>query len=197
MIISLVVNSQLYYYYHDVGFSLSPERVGLIVCRLPIVCFPRALPELHIREDSSKRGVFRRAGIYSNPHFARPFVDMADAHLPPLLSVFGTFDTIVIFTAREAIPHHLLMGRDSGCCPIAITMIGNYASQMLKLAVFELHRCFKPVVAIEVHYHTALVKACMAATKVGSHHKRKKLFICLHLEDGSIIVTEMVVGALP
>lgn len=173
------------------------SRIGLIVRRLTIVCFPCTFPELHICEDCCKGRVFRRTSIDAKSHSARTFMDMADAHLMPLLPILGTFHTIVIFAARKAIPHHFLTSRDSGCCPIAITMIGNYASQMLELIVLILYRCFQPILAVKIHHHTALVKACMATTKIGSYHEREKLLFCLHLKDRGVIVAEMVVSALP
>ena len=173
------------------------SRIGLIVRRLTIVCFPCTFPELHIRENCCKGRVFRRTSIDAKSHSARTFVDMADAHLMPLLPILGAFHTIVVFTTRETIPHHFLTSRDGGCCPIAITMIGNYASQMLELIVLILYRCFQPIFAVKIHHHTALVKACMATMKVGSHHEGKKLLFCLHLKSRCIVVAEMVVSALP
>ena len=68
---------------------------------------------------------------------------------------------------------------------------------MLELLVLVFHRAFHPVLAIEIHHDAALVKAMMALCEVGLYNKTKELLTGLHLQDGCVVVLEVIVGALP
>ena len=89
------------------------------------------------------------------------------------------------------------MGRNGRCCPIRIAIIGHYASQMLELVVFILYAAFQPVVAVEVEYDTTLVKPMVTFGEVRFYDKTEILLLCLHLEYRGVVVSEMIIGALP
>ena len=121
---------------------------------------------------------------------------MTDAHLAEVDPVGGALDAVVIGPAGETVPHSLHIGRDCGGGPIGVAIIGGYASQVLELLVFKLHRTLEPVVAVQIHHHAALIEALVALGEVGLHHETEVMFPSFHLEFRSIIVTEMVVRAL-
>ena len=122
---------------------------------------------------------------------------MADAHLAELLTVGGALDAVVIFAAREAVPHGLHIGRNCRRGPVGVAIVGGYAAQMLKLLVFVFHRALQPVLAIEIYHDTTLVEAVMTLREVSLHHEAEKLLARLHLKHGGIVVLEVIVGALP
>ena len=61
---------------------------------------------------------------------------MADTHLAEVHSVAGTLYAIIVSTTGEAVPHRFYIGRNCGCCPIRITVVGGYAAKMLELIIF-------------------------------------------------------------
>ena len=66
---------------------------------------PFALSQLHMGEFRTEAGIFRGAGIDAKGDPAAALMHMADAHLLKMLTVFGTLDAVVRFSAAEAVPH--------------------------------------------------------------------------------------------
>ena len=68
---------------------------------------------------------------------------------------------------------------------------------MLELLILIFDRCFQPVLRIKIHHDTALIEAVVAVGEIGFHYEREVFFICLRLQNGSVIVAEMIVRSLP
>ena len=68
---------------------------------------------------------------------------------------------------------------------------------MLKLFVFILHTGLQPIVAVKVNDNATLVKTMMAIDEICLNHETEIFLVCLHLEYRSVVVSEVVVGALP
>ena len=60
---------------------------------------------------------------------------MANPHLPEGHTVLGAFHTVIVLTATEPIPHGVNLGTNLRCCPIGITAVGYYASEVLEAFV--------------------------------------------------------------
>lgn len=100
---------------------------------------------------------------------------VADAHLGEVFAIKRAFDAIVVFTPGKAIPHGFYPGVDGCCGPVGITAIGHDTAQMLELFVLVFNACLEPVLAVEIHYDTALVETVMAFGKVGSHGETEEI----------------------
>ena len=122
---------------------------------------------------------------------------MADTHLAEVAAITGTFDAIVVGTAGETVPHRFYVGRDSGCRPVGIAVVRDHAAQVLEFFILIFHRGLQPIVAVKIHYDTALVESPVALAEVGLYHETEVLFIGLHLEYRCVVVAEMVIGTLP
>ena len=85
----------------------SPKNRNLSVRLLPVMCFPSAFRDLHIREYRLEAGILRAAGIYAIADLSFSFPHMADPHQAKVLSVLRTFYTIVILAPAEPVPHDL------------------------------------------------------------------------------------------
>ena len=89
------------------------------------------------------------------------------------------------------------MGRDLRGRPVRIAVIGHHTAQVLKGLIFIFNRTLQPVFTVQIQHNPTLVKAVMAFRKFRFYHKGKKRFFRFHLQYGSIIVAEMVIGSLP
>ena len=158
---------------------------------------PGAFGNLHVGEDGGERRLLGRAGIDSEADHVGSFINVANAHLAEIHSILRAFDAVVVIAAREAVPHGLDIGGNSGGCPVGIALVCNHAAEVLELLVLVFDRALHPVLAVEVHDDAALVEAMVALREVGLHHEAEELLTRLHLQDGRIVVLEVIVGALP
>ena len=122
---------------------------------------------------------------------------MAHAHLAEVHAVGGAFDAEVILPAGEAVPHGLHLGRYRRCGPVGVAVVCGHTTKVLELLVLEFHRTFEPIVTIQVHHYTALVEALVALREIRLHHEAEELLPGLHLQNGGVIVPEMIIGPLP
>lgn len=159
--------------------------------------FPCALGQFHLCEYSLERRVFGRVGINTELYLAATLVHVADAHFGKVLSVLRTFYAIVIFLAGETVSYRLHLDINGGSGPIEISVVGDYAPQVLKFFVLIFHAAFQPVFAIKVHHDAALVKTVMAFREICLDYKTEVFFLCIHLEHRGIVVQKMVVCMLP
>ena len=158
---------------------------------------PLAFGNLHVGEDCRKGGILRAAGVNAKADFTRTLPHMAYSHLGKLLSVQGTFDTVVIFPSAEPIPHGFNLRRDCRGGPIRIAVVGDYAAQVLKLLIFVFYRSFEPVFTVQVHHNATLIKTVVRTSKVRLDYKGEEPFFCFQLEYRGVVIAEMVVGPLP
>ena len=159
--------------------------------------FPCTLGQLHLCENSLERGFLWRTGIDAEAYLPCTLMQVAYTHLGEAFSIGGALYAVIIFAARKPIPHGLYLCRNGCSGPVGITVVGYHASQVLILLIFILYAPFQPVVAVQIEHYAALVKPLMAVRKVSLHYEAEKLLFGLHLEYGSIVVAEMIVGALP
>ena len=161
------------------------------------MCLPHTFRNFHVGKDCGEGRFFGRAGIDSEADFLAASLHVADAHLAEIGPVGGTFYAIVIFSAREAVPHGLDICGNGRCGPVGIAAIGGHAAKMLELFVLVFDRPFQPVLAVQLHNNAALVKALVALCEIGLDNKTEELFARLHLQHWRIVVLEVVVSALP
>lgn len=182
---------------NQIGLCKADDSLVFLVWLLAVMCLPHTFRNLHVGKDCGEGRFFGRAGIDSEADFLAASLHVADAHLTEIGSVGGTFDAIVIFSARESVPHGLDIGGDGRCGPVGIAAIGGHAAKMLELVVLVFYRAFQPVLAVQIHHNAALVKALVALCEVGLDNKTEELFARLHLQHWRIVVLEVVVSALP
>ena len=148
-------------------------------------------------EHRPEAGILRGAGINAEADLPGAFKQMADAHLLKMNAVLGALDAVVGFPAAEAVPHGFDGGGNVGGGPVGIAPVGHHAAQTLKFFVFILNGALQPVVAVQVHRHTALVKPVVAGGKIRFHYKGEEFLLRFHLQHRRIVVAEAVVGPLP
>ena len=68
---------------------------------------------------------------------------------------------------------------------------------MLEFFILIFDRRLEPIFRIQIQRHPALVEAMTTFGKIGFGDKGKELFFCFHLQNRSVIVSEMIVGPLP
>lgn len=68
---------------------------------------------------------------------------------------------------------------------------------MIELLILVLDRAFQPVLAIQLHHHSALVEAMVTVGEIGFHQEREEFFGACDLQDRCIVIAEMIVGPLP
>lgn len=68
---------------------------------------------------------------------------------------------------------------------------------MLKVLIFVFDRPLDPVFAVEVDSYSTLVKAVLGGIEVSFDDERKVLFSGCGLQNGGVVVAEVVVGSLP
>ena len=90
-------------------------------------------------------------------------MQVAHAHLTPVLAVLTAVNAVVVLAAAQAIPHLAHVGRNLGGCPVGPTVVGDDAPQMLDDTVLILHRALDPVVRVQVDRNATLVKAVTSA----------------------------------
>ena len=169
----------------------------LTIRLLAVMGFPPTVCYLHVCENCLKRGFLRGASVNTKPDFPVSLLHMTDPYLMKSFPIHGTFDTIIILSSAEAIPNRFHGSINFSCSPVRITMVGHYASKILKYVIFIFHRSLQPVFAIQIHNDTALVKSVMALLKFCSDNKTEILLFCLHLEHWRIVILEMIVCSLP
>ena len=177
--------------------KLVVEVYILSIRLLAVVGLPHAIGDLHVGEDSSERGLFRRAGVDAEGYLIGTGKHVADAHLAEVCPVGGAFDAVVVGPAGEAVPHGLDIGGDGRSGPVGPAVVGGDAAKVLELGVLIFHGAFEPVFAVKVQYDAALVEALMALCEVCLHNKAEVLLTGFHLQRGGIVVTEMIIGPLP
>ena len=64
---------------------------------------------------------------------------MANPHLGEVLPVPGALDAVIVLPAAEPIPHGFDIRRNGGGGPVRVSVVGDHAAQVLKLAVFVLY----------------------------------------------------------
>ena len=170
---------------------------SLFIRLLPIVSLPRTFSNLHIGEEGGKGGFFGGACVNAEGYLVGCCRQVADAHLTEVDAVGGTFDAVVVLAPRETVPHGLDVGWDGGGSPVGITLVGDYAAEVLERFVLIFHGAFEPVLAVEIHNDAALVEAVVALGEVGLDDEAEEWLACGHLQHGGIVVLEMVVSALP
>ena len=176
--------------------SINPARL-FFVGGLSVMSQPFALSDLHVRKNCREGGVLRAAGIDAEFDPIRTLPHMTYPQLGEPLAVLRTLDAVIILSAAEPVPHGFHLCRYGGGGPVRIAVVSDYAAQMLELLVFVLHRAFEPVFAVQVHDDTALVKTVVSAGEIGLDYEGEEFFLCLHLENGGVVVAEMVVCPLP
>ena len=164
---------------------------------LTVVRRPSAFGKFHVGEYCPERGIFRTAGIDAETDFIPGVKEMTDAHLMEDVPIFRAFDAEVVFSAAQTVPHGLYGCGNFGGGPVGISSIRDDAAEMLKKLVFILDGSLQPVFAVQVQHDAALIKAVLAFGKFGFYRKGKKLFFCGHLQDGRIVIAEMIIGPLP
>ena len=157
---------------------------------------PLAFAEGKASKNGAEGGVLRAARIDAKGNFSRGGRHMADAHLAEPDAVCRTFDAKVVLAAAEAVPHAPDGCVDGGRRPVRVAVYGHDASQMLEMFVLVFDGGFQPVFAVDVQSDAALVKAPFAL-KLRLDGKGKKFFCGTHLQDGSTVIAEVVVGPLP
>ena len=158
---------------------------------------PLTFGHLHIRKYGGKGRVFRRAGIDAELNLSAALVHMADTHLIKMYAVGGALDTIVIFSSAETVPHGF-DGRVNDCRrPVGVSVVGHDTAQVLELFIFVFDGAFHPVFAIQIHDNPALVKTMMAVRELGLYDEAEILLLCLHLQNRSVIIAEMIIRSLP
>ena len=71
------------------------------------MCLPSAFGDLHIGKYRLKARFFGTASVNAEPYRAFAFPHMTHSHLREVHAVIGAFDTIIVLTAAETIPHSL------------------------------------------------------------------------------------------
>ena len=170
---------------------------GTLPALWPTSGLPGAFGDLHVREYGRERRLLGGTGIDTETDFIGPGIHVADTHLAEVFAVGGALDTIIIGPSGKTVPHGFDIGRNGCGGPIRVAVVGGHAAQVLKFLVFKFDRAFEPVVAVQVHHNTALVKALMTLGEVCLHHKTEVLFPGLHLKNRGVVVTEMIVCPLP
>ena len=126
------------------------------------------------------------ACIYTESYLSRALPHMTESHLTEGLPVIGAFNTVIIVSAAEPIPHDFHISRDLCCRPIGISMISHNRSKVLEGFILIFDRGLQPVITIQVHDESALIKPVMTFRKIRSHHKRKALLLCFHLKNRAL-----------
>ena len=67
---------------------------------------------------------------------------------------------------------------------------------MLEFLIFVFDRSFQPVLTVQIHHNPTLIKS-VPALKFSFHRKGKEFFIRLHLQNGCIVIPEMIICPLP
>ena len=119
---------------------------------------PLALRHCHIGEDCLERRILRAASIDTETDFSATMPHMTNTHLGEMLPIGGTLDTIVILPAAEAIPHRLDRSINGGSGPVRVTVVGHHTAKVLKFFVLVLDGSLQPVLAVQIHDHTALIE---------------------------------------
>ena len=144
--------------------------------------FPLTCSKRQVRKNSFEGGILWRAGINAELDFVMPPIHMANAHLVKMDAIFRAFNTVIIFTAAEAVPHGFDRGRNGRSCPIRISAICYDTAQMLKVFVLIFNGAFQPVFTVQIHNNTALVEPMMALGKIGFHNEAEKPLVSFHLK---------------
>ena len=160
------------------------------------MCQPFAFRDFHVCKSSLKGRIFRTAGINAKVYCSIAIPHMANSHLLENNTIIGTFDAIIIIPPAKTIPHGFLICSNLSCCPIRVSMIRHHTSKVLEHFVFVFDRSFEPIFAVQVHHDSALVKSLLAF-EFRFDDKREKLLICLHLQYGCIIISEVIKCSLP
>ena len=113
-----------------------------------------------------------------------------------VLSVLGVLDAEVVPPAAEAEPGGFDGGVHIHRSPVGIAVVGDHAAQTLDPVVLVLDGRLEPVVAVQVHDDAALVKAD-PGIKLRPYHEGKELLLSTQLQDGGIVVPEVIIGPLP
>ena len=127
-------------YFHTVFKTIPKKR--LLIWLLSVMRFPLTFSNLHFRKYSFEGRVLWRTCINAKPYSSIPALHMADPHLTECDSVCRTFNTIIILPPAEAIPHCFYRRRNLCCCPVRVSVVRNYTSQMLIFFIFILYGNF-------------------------------------------------------
>ena len=68
---------------------------------------------------------------------------------------------------------------------------------MLILIIFIFDRTFQPILTVQIHDDTALVKPVMTLMKFRLYNETKIFLLCLHLQYRSIVILKMIISSLP
>ena len=109
---------------------------------------PAAFAHFHIGKDGTEGGVFWAAGIDTEGYLSLSCMKMADPHLGEVFSILGAFDTEVILSAAETIPHGFYRGIDGSGGPVGVACIGDNTTQMGEVFVFKLTGALQPVFGV-------------------------------------------------
>ena len=154
-----------------------------------------ALRHCHIGEDCLEGGILRAASIDAETDLAAAMPHMANPHLREMLPIGGTLDAIVILPT-EAIPHRLDGSVNGGSGPVGVAVVGHHTAKVLKFFVLVLDGSLQPVLAVQIHDHTALIET-VVTFKLRPDKKGKVFLFRLHLEYRRIVVAEVIIGSLP
>ena len=168
-----------------------------LVGSLAIVGQPLAFRHFHVGEDGSEGRGLRATGVDTKANFPRCLMEMAHTHLPEGDPILRAFDTEILLSPAQAVPHGGDAGGNFGGGPVGIAVVGDHAAQVLKTLMFVLNGTFQPVLGVQIHHHAALVKAVGAFGKFGFHHKGEEGLVRSHLQHRGVVVAEVVVGSLP
>ena len=147
-------------------------------------------------KDGAEGRILRAAGVDTKADFTIPLPHMAHPHLPEGDAIFRAFQTVVILSAAEAVPHGLYGGIQLRGSPVRVAQIGDHAAKMLEGFVFVFNGCLQPVFGVQIHDDSALVKAVLAL-KFGFHREGEEALPGCHLQNRGIVIAEAVIGPLP
>ena len=121
---------------------------------------------------------------------------MAYAHLLKKHSVERAFYAIIRSASAQSVPNRVYFRVDVGRSPIRIAVVRYDAAQALELGIFMLYGRFKPIVAVEIDYYSALIETAFTV-EFGFNGERKIFLIRFDLQYRRVIVAKTVIRALP
>ncbi len=157
---------------------------------------PLAFGHLHIRKNSPERRALRTACINAERNLLCALPQMEDAHLLKVYAVRAAFNTVIALSSAEAIPHFFYIRGDIRRGPVGIAVVCHDAAKTLVIFIFIFNGSLKPVLAVQIDCDAALVKAVLAL-ELRLYGKREIFLGSLRLQDGRIVVSKAVIGALP